>query len=273
MGQVTHSKVHEDTARRFAAEFARDPRILGVAAGGSWLKSMDDFSDLDLVVAVHPDHENAVRDERIEMAKRCGPLLAAFTGEHVGEPRLLICLYGPPLQHVDLKFVAVGDLDQRVEDPVILWERGDEVSRALKRGEARYPQPDPQWIEERFWTWIHYVAAKIGRGELFEAIDSVGFLRARVLGPLLLLRAGHRPSGVRRLEQWVPRDAERLKATVCSHDRSSCLAALSATIAIYRELREGHDVVRREAAERAACDYVDALGRTSPGADADSSHS
>jgi hypothetical protein len=31
-------------------------------------------------------------------------LLVGFTGEHVGEPRVLICLYGPPVLHVDLKF-------------------------------------------------------------------------------------------------------------------------------------------------------------------------
>ena len=43
--------------------------------------------------------------ERRTIAESCGGLLAAFTGEHVGEPRLLICLYGPPLAHVNLKFV------------------------------------------------------------------------------------------------------------------------------------------------------------------------
>jgi hypothetical protein len=101
-------------------------------------------------------------------------------------------------------------------DPRIVGiERGEEMSRAL-RGEARYPQPDRQWIEDRFWIWIHYGASKIGRGKLFEAIDFVGFLRGRVLGPLILLRAGHRPSGVRRLEQVAPRDAERLGATLCT---------------------------------------------------------
>ena len=42
-----------------------------------------------------------------------GPLLACFTGEHVGEPRLLIALYGPPPVHVDLKFVPVLGLGPR----------------------------------------------------------------------------------------------------------------------------------------------------------------
>jgi hypothetical protein len=34
---------------------------------------------------------------------------SAFSGEHVGEPRALICLYGPPLLPVDLKFVSLSD--------------------------------------------------------------------------------------------------------------------------------------------------------------------
>jgi hypothetical protein len=58
-----------------------------------------------------------------------GNLLAAFTGEHVGEPRLLICLFADPLMHVDLKFISLGQLSSRVEDPVILWERGTPCRR------------------------------------------------------------------------------------------------------------------------------------------------
>ena len=61
--------------------------------------------------------------EARQFAQRLGPLLASFTGEHVGEPLLLICLYGPPLIHVDLKFVALHDLEHRVEDGIVVWER------------------------------------------------------------------------------------------------------------------------------------------------------
>ena len=59
----------EDTARRVVAVLSKDPRILGVAAGGSWLTSMDAFSDLDLVVVVDPDHERAVSAERVAIAR------------------------------------------------------------------------------------------------------------------------------------------------------------------------------------------------------------
>ncbi len=42
-----------------------------------------------------------------------------------------------------------------------------------------------------------YVAVKIARGELFEAIDALEFVRARVLGPLILSRGG-------RTAEWCP---------------------------------------------------------------------
>lgn len=254
--------LHRRTADRIIAELAKDTRIAGVAAGGSWLTALDEYSDLDLVIAVHPEHEHAVSLERSAIAARCGPLLAAFTGEHVGEPRLLVCLYGPPLLHVDLKFVALPDLGRRVEDPVILWQRDEAMSRAMSGTAASYPQPDPQWIEDRFWIWVHYGASKIGRGELFEAIDFIGYLRTQVLGPLLLARAGRRPAGVRRIEQHLPAEAATLARTLCRHDRASCGEALRAAIELYRRLREGRDVTRRAAAEQAAVAYLDEiLGR------------
>lgn len=249
---------HVEAARRAVAGLSQDPRIAGVAAVGSWLGAMDEFSDLDLVVAVYPEHEEAVRAERMAIAGSLGPLLAAFTGEHVGEPRLLICLYGPPLLHVDLKFVALGDLARRVEEPAILWQRDGALDRALAGSRAEYPQPDLQWIEDRFWIWIHYAALKIGRGELFETIDFLGFLRGRVLGPLLLARAGHTPNGVRRIEQWVPGAVDALGQTIASHDRADCGRAVRAAVALYRDLRGDQPITRRAEAEAEAVRFLDA---------------
>jgi predicted nucleotidyltransferase len=113
---------HAAFLRRAVERLSADPRLVGVAAGGSYLTgTMDEFSDLDLVVAVDPPAYLQVMEERHQIAASLGPLLSAFTGEHVGEPRVLICLYGPPLLHVDLKFVALGDIAERVEDPAVIW--------------------------------------------------------------------------------------------------------------------------------------------------------
>lgn len=155
-----------------------DSRILGIAAGGSYISGeMDEFSDIDLVIAVADSDFKAVMDDRFKIIEKLGRVLSAFTGEHVGEPRLVICLYGSPLLHVDFKFVSIKDIAERVEDPVILWERDNAITNGLRFGEAKFPLPSLQWIEDRFWVWVHYVATKIGRNEIFEAIETISFLR------------------------------------------------------------------------------------------------
>jgi hypothetical protein len=213
------------------SELQRDDRILGVAAGGSFLtQHMDEFSDLDLVLAIEPHAIDAVMHDRPQIASRLGRLVAAFTGEHVGEPRLLICLYEDPLLHVDLKFVNLLDVAERVETPTILWERDTRFATELTTKDATFPEPDLQWIEDRFWVWVHYAATKIGRGELFEAIDFLAFLRLSVLGPLSLLEAGARPSGVRKIELLAPQRVQEMRQTLATYDRQSCIKGVQADI-------------------------------------------
>src|SRR5258708_26006866 len=124
---------HRDFFLRRAVEtLGADPRVVGIAAGGSYLgDTMDEFSDLDLVIGVEPDAHAAVLAAAQSIAGTLGPLLAASAGDHVGEPRLLICLYDAPLLHVDLKFVALPDVALRVEDPAIMWQREGRLSSAL----------------------------------------------------------------------------------------------------------------------------------------------
>ena len=215
---------------------------------------MDEHSDLDLVIAVDAPSFDEVMQERRRIAAGLGTLLAAFTGEHVGEPRVLICLYDNPLLHVDLKFVNVEQMGHSVDRPAVLWERSGEMSAALKRSFAGYPEPDAAWIEERFWTWVHYGVSKVKRGELYEALDLISFLRARVLGPLILAKAGGKPAGVRRIEAVSPGWADELRKTVAAYEPQSCLRAIASCAAIYRMLRSETWTV--SPAESAALRYL-----------------
>ena len=214
--------------------------IVGLAAGGSFIAGeFDEFSDLDLVLAVEPGAWPEILDRGQAVAAELdASFLAGFTGEHVGEPRLLVCLYGPPLLHVDLKFVSLDDVHERIEDPVILWEADGCLSAAFARAAPRYPAADPGWIEDRFWIWAHYVADKIERGEIFEALDALTFLRAVALAPLAFLGAGVEATGVRRVEDRLPAFATDLQRTVGGVDAAACVAALEAAIELYTELRE-----------------------------------
>lgn len=230
--------IHHEFINSSVEKLKDESKILGVAAGGSFvLKCMDEFSDLDLVIFVDPNFYENILQERKRIAEKIGPLLESFTGEHVGESRLLICLYGPPLLHVDLKFVSLNDCKDRVEDPEILWERDNIVSDTLSKSESKFPEPDLDWIENRFWIWIHYITQRIARGELFEVIDALNFLRGNVLGPMILQQVGARPQGVRRIEKYGLAYIENLKKTLPSYDELSCISSLYETIEIYCELR------------------------------------
>jgi predicted nucleotidyltransferase len=240
-----------------------DERIVGVTAGGSAVTgTMDEFSDLDLIVVCRDGDDDAVLADVRGLAAAVGPLLVAFSGDHVGEPRLLIALYGPPLLHVDIKVIALRGLAHRVEDAHVLWERDGSVRDAMSTTGAVWPSPDGQWIEDRFWVWVHYGATKIGRGELFECLELLTLLRSAALGPLIAREHGQRPQGVRRVERHAPELVDALAATVGDHSREGCTAALGAAAQLYRALRAraaDPTLERRADAEREALAFLDAL--------------
>ena len=176
---------------------------------------------------------------------------------------MLICLYGPPCCTSTSSSSAFPTSPQRVEDPAVLWERDGRLTAALaRRDSARFPEPDLQWIEDRFWVWVHYGAAKIGRGELFEAHECLAFLRGRCWDPLMLQMAGRAPSGVRRLETSAPGWAREMQATIAAHEPRSCAVALRAAAQMYRALRGAAarpELVVRKEAEAAAMAYLDGI--------------
>lgn len=217
----------------------KDDSIIGLAVGGSWLTNeVDEYSDLDLAL-ITKEKVSGDPAKMLHYASSFGKLLSGFTGEHVGEPRLLICLYDDPLLHVDIKFLTFPEFNFRVENPVILHDTDGQLKDVLSRTDAKYPFPGYQWIEDRFWIWIHYATLKIGRGELFEALDFLSFIRMVVLGPLLQVKNADTPRGVRKVKMNLAKeDLEQLKLTIAEYNTVSITAALEATIYLYRELRK-----------------------------------
>ena len=215
-----------------------DDNVIGLAVAGSWLTNeIDEFSDLDLILVTKQKISND-RNRMLDYAKRLGDFLSGFTGEHVGEPRLLICLYDNPLLHVDIKFLTLDEFQVRIETPTLLIDKDRQLERAMQHTEAKFPYPDYQWIEDRFWTWIHYTLLKIGRGEYFEAYDFLGFLRMVVFGPLLHIKNDNLPRGVRKVETALASaDFEKLKRTIPTYDRQSLLDSLRNGVSLYRQLR------------------------------------
>jgi len=238
----------------------QDKRITGVAMGGSWLfGNMDEYSDLDFVIVYDPQYKEEVMNHREGFAAQFGDLLSSFTGEHVGEPRLIVCLYNNPLLHVDYKFITPEEFSVRIEDPAILWERDSVLSEVVHRTEASFPYPDFQWIENRFWPWIYYCSVKLGRGEIFELLGSIHFLMSRIIGPMVKIKNGYKPNGTRHLEEQAGEYYNRIVACAPSHDKKECAVALLTIVKLYEALKDevmDESIERKERTKKACEAYL-----------------
>jgi hypothetical protein len=238
-----------------------DKSVIGLAVGGSWLTNeIDEFSDLDLILVT----KEKISDNKpimFDFAKRFGNLLSGFTGEHVGEPRLLICLYDTPLLHVDIKFVTLEEFHSRIETPVILLDTDRQLEKAIIQSEEKFPYPDYQWIEDRFWIWVHYMLLKIGRGEYFEAFDCFSFLRMTIFGPLLHIKNNNLPRGVRKVESKLKtEDFNDLKLTLPTYEKQSLIDCLKNSISLYRKTRKklfDNNIVLQKDTEEKVMRYFD----------------
>ncbi|OAN11591.1 oxalate:formate antiporter [Photobacterium jeanii] len=256
---TTLPHTHQQLLEQILSVFTQDSRIVGIGASGSFASNtMDKYSDLDLVIAVEPAHFQEVMNQRFDLIDKVEGKVAAFTGEHVGEPRLVIAMFAPDAIHVDFKFVALPDAAVRVDDTQVLWERENRLTQVFAGATPQYPQPEPQWIEDRFWIWTHYAATKIARGEYFEALEFISFLRFIVLSPLALKQQGMTPSGVRKVESRLPEFTKALKKTVAQPERDSLIAAFEQCISLYLELRENEIVEINHQAQQLCVDYFNA---------------
>lgn len=230
--------IQEEFANRAKRILELDDNVIGLAVAGSWLTNeIDEFSDLDLIL-VTQQKVSGDKNLMLDYAKKLGDFLSGFTGEHVGEPRVLICLYNNPLLHVDLKFLTLDEFHSRIETPTLLIDRNRQLENAIANSQAKFPYPDYQWIEDRFWTWVHYALLKIGRGEYLEAFDFFGFLRMVVFGPLLHIKNDNLPRGVRKVEtELEDEDLNKLKQTIPNYNRQSLLDSLKSAVSLYRQLR------------------------------------
>ncbi|MBL7721429.1 MAG: aminoglycoside 6-adenylyltransferase [Chitinophagaceae bacterium] len=251
--------IQQDFAYNAAEIVSADQNVLGLAVAGSWITNeLDEYSDLDLVL-VTKEQISSDKEKMIDLAKSLGNFISGFTGEHVGEPRLLICLYDDPLLHVDIKFLTLQEFTNRIENPVILFERDDLLTAIITSTEAKWPEPDFQWIEDRFWTWVHYACMKIGRGELMEAYDFLSFLRQTVFSPLMQVKNNKKVRGLRRVEtQLSLSDLENLKITIAQYNKASIIKALDNSISIYKSLRRKlfpATITMQEKAEKRSLEY------------------
>ncbi|MCB9589794.1 MAG: nucleotidyltransferase domain-containing protein [Polyangiaceae bacterium] len=229
---------HAALLERLVSALERRSEVRACLLGGSLHNGKSDaYSDLDLtLVCRDAERDSLLEGERLAHELGC---LSAFRGDHLREPRLLICLFNPPLLHVDLKLVTPSEAGERVEERGLLFCKDPELRPSIESELIELPCVEPAWVMPRVWTWLHYAGTKAARGEVFECLDLLGFLRARVLGPMAQLASGQTglaAQGLRRFELRAPRYREALAKTVGAPDPERCFAALDAARELYLEL-------------------------------------
>jgi predicted nucleotidyltransferase len=222
-----------------AREFTRTMSgVVGLVVTGSVATgTADEYSDLDLKVVTADDRHAEALAQRDELVTACGVPVARFTAEHVGHPGMLIVLYDD-LVHIDFYLVRLGELAEKNGGMAtwVVWARTDLehiLSEPVESAGA-----DLAWIEARMWTWVWYTHSKILRGELYEALDALQYLRSNVLFALLAESAGMKPYGSRRAEQHVGDLGPRFARTAPAFERTQVMDALQATVELYLELAD-----------------------------------
>ena len=241
-----------------------NPDVVAMAVAGSFAEGIaDELSDVDLRLYVHEDAIDRTVNATPTLAAACGTVIALFTGEHVGNPALTIVLYDD-LVHVDFDVLSSTRVSEhnRGLPALVLWER-DGISAQLPGEDDADIRHDLRWIEDRMWTWCWYIHAKILRGELYEALDGLQYVRDRVLFRLLAFGRGARPSGARRVEDALGDREEAFAKTIsATHDPAAVLSALRTGIDLYLDLSAPllaeHGVAPNEAARAVVRPALDA---------------
>ena len=212
--------------------------VVAMAVAGSFaVGNADELSDVDLRFYVAETAVDRTVRAIPALAASCGTVMASFNGERVGAPALTIVLYDD-LVHVDFDVLSsAAAAEHNAGLPVlVLWDR-DGVSARLPGDDRTDVAGDLRWIEDRMWTWCWYIQSKILRGELYEALDGLQYVRDRVLFRLLAFERGTRPAGARRVEAALGDRREAFSGTITSaDDPAAVLSALRAEIGLYLEL-------------------------------------
>ena len=236
---------HRDLLERAVNHFRDDDRVVGMILGGSLARGAADFySDVDLYIVAREESFEAVFDERDAAAEALGSPLLRFVADHLpgGSQDYYVAYRG--LLRFDFMYYRESEMvpaPKWVGCPVLKDETGL-VAGVLARSEDLAPTPPTREmllsLDQKFWTWCWYTFAKICRGELWEALNSIQAIRSDALLPMLDWKARRRHEGYRRLEsKLAPQEAARLAATVAPLEAGTLYRALQAEITLFRDLR------------------------------------
>jgi hypothetical protein len=217
-----------------------------------------EFTDLELVFLCAPISFGDCAADLKGLADALGPLLLSYEQEKSDAEREITCLYDEPLRRIDLRLLPT-DGAAMLHNPKVLWERDGALTNELAKYRDQVPPIDLQWMEDRFWLWMHSAATALKEGAVFEALHQMSCLRTRILAPMLLRKQAQPIDALKRLEQAGGEELSSLRATVPLYDARSCELSLREAAKLYVGLRETlapEELVRHRRAEMAVMRHL-----------------
>lgn len=231
---------HRRVLQSILEHFYAMPNVSGALLSGSTAAGgMDAHSDLDVGI-VFSDDESREQVWQQRWDWEIAPWFHRFDADHV-KPHFVIYLFEPGVKG-DICLYTHDDLPGAAGAPFgVAWD----VSRRLREHVAKVngaPQPSVDWgnpvhEDDRFWSWMFYIAQHVARGEYYDCAVSFYMLREIVEAWHAKL-SGAPKFNVRRMESREPEHfRERLAETFPRAEKESLRKASLALIALQRELR------------------------------------
>lgn len=237
---------HRRLLERAVSHFQTDRRVIGLAVGGSIAHGgVDFYSDVDLQIVVRDADFDAAFADRDAAAQAVGQPLFRFIADHIpGGDQLYIVLY-QELVKLDFSYKRTSEMKPNwrlANRPILKDSKGFMADVQHQSQGLRSPTPAPETIlvlHQKFWPWCWYVFGKIMRGELWEALDGVHWIRSMALLPMLDWVADRPHEGYRRLESKIDQQlSAQLTNTLVPQLKVEALyAALQAEIVLFCVLR------------------------------------
>jgi hypothetical protein len=253
--------LHRNFVNKASLQLKDDPRFMGMAIGGSWIDhKLDEYSDLDIYLIMVEDFNPKIEEKRA-ILEAFGKILCFYTNTNDENVTVSLFNFEPLLLHVDCKWIHLDGFRKRVENPTIIFEHGKLLSDCIDNYPSEgYELPDLNLNEMHFWTWVHYILSKIGRGEIFEAHGYLCEVRNYCLGPMILQKNGMSARRLRHLEKLPDDDLQKVLKTIPKKcNPKSCFDATLNLIETYKTLRDflaSNDFIANIEAENACINYA-----------------
>src|SRR5262245_51205788 len=220
---------------------------LGVFIGGSLVKgTVTEVSDIDFQLIIRPGaNGDAVRAWVKQETLKLGAVLAQFPADHLGRPDIEVYFLecNDKLVKIDiwtLEFEQLFFLNN--SSYALVCDPDDFVTAGLKKlpGETAAPLPDFSDRHHKFVGWMWYTFAKIHRGGMLEAIESLDYMRSYVILPFAHYIEGNPLHGYRHIEKRLsPPRLTALRKTFAQNDsKAEVTRAFWATVEMFAALQQ-----------------------------------